>query len=718
MILAVVGQALLLVAFLAVVSGAVVGLVGTSRPTLSIAGRAFTTRVYAERALAWAVAACGAAVLTLLIGLMGHNFTLAYVAGRTNRDLSAGFRLTALWSGQEGSLLLWLTVLCTYGLLLRGSLRRASTPDRMASATLGVLLAVASFFALMVAFVARPFAVAAVKAGDGAGMSPALQNYWMAFHPPALYIGYVGVAVPFAIVMGALLSRQRGDAWVALTRRWSLVAWIGLTLGLVLGARWAYEEIGWGGYWAWDPVENAALMPWLTITAFIHSIMVQQRRGMMRWWNVVLVTLSFCLSIFGTFLTRSGVLSSVHSFVSSSVGWWFLGFLAIAIVGSLVMLLRSRDLLKSQNDLDAIISRESAFLFNNLLLVALALMVLWGVVYPILSQGLMGRRVSLQAPWFDFFLVAFGIPLLAIMAIGTVVPWRSGKPRQVARLLAFPALTAVGVGVLLIATGHAGSAAGMAGVSFGTFVFAGIVAEFSRGIRVRRSSEHEGQELSRLAAARSLIGRNRRRWGGYLAHAGIGLIVIAIPASGGWKQTTERNLTLGQTARVGVWSLKFIGTDRHRGANSMQVRGIFQLKRNGRDAGTMRAGRNFYPVSGEISNEVGIRHDLRSGGDLFLIVDGLSSANHIHVKALVNPLINVLWAAAVLVALGGGIAAWPSRRGSRLQPGDLAPGALSDDARHELGGGDAEGDDSVARERVHAGHDAMPELPQPTAAPR
>jgi len=253
--------------------------------------------------------------------------------GRTNLDLSAGFRLTALWSGQEGSLLLWLTVLCIYGLLLCGSLRRAGTPDRMATATIGVLLTIASFFALMVTFVARPFAVAAVKASDGAGMSPALQNYWMAMHPPALYIGYIGIAVPFAIVMGALLSRQRGDAWVALPRRWSLVAWIGLTLGLALGARWAYEEIGWGGYWAWDPVENAALMPWLTITAFIHSIMVQQRRGMMRWWNVVLVTLSFCLSIFGTFLTRSGVLSSVHSFVSSSVGWWFLGFLAIAIVG-------------------------------------------------------------------------------------------------------------------------------------------------------------------------------------------------------------------------------------------------------------------------------------------------------------------------------------------------------------------------------------------------
>lgn len=426
MALALLGQALVLLALLFAVGGAIASFIGGRRlvragdvallPLEDQHPQVVSWRVTGD---AWAdlgmratralLVVTGAASLALLLALVGSDFSLSYVAGRTNDALPLGFKLTALWSGQEGSLLLWLLLLGAFGTLMLRGARRRQAPSGMVTYANGVLLAVATFFAALVAIAARPFALASTLAGDGAGMSPSLQNYWMALHPPALYLGYVGVTVPFALVCGSLLARRTDDAWVPLVRRWSLVAWIALSAGLLLGARWAYEEIGWGGYWAWDPVENAALMPWLTITAFVHSTMVQQRRGMLRFWNVLLVSITFALSIFGTFITRSGVLSSVHSFVSSSIGWWFIGFLAIIVAAIVTLLYRSRMLLHAEHDIDAVVSRESALLFNNLLLVALALTVLWGVLFPILTAGFGGQRISLQEPWFEFFAKAFEV---------------------------------------------------------------------------------------------------------------------------------------------------------------------------------------------------------------------------------------------------------------------------------------------------------------------
>jgi cytochrome c-type biogenesis protein CcmF len=674
MSIALAGEALLLTAFLACAVGMLSGLLGARERAPRIASavaivRPDLARRHAGRAASTALVATASASLLLIGALVWRDFDLAYVAGRTNATLPIQYRFSAFWSGQEGSLLLWLLVLCAYGALMRRSLTRAGAAPRMVSAATGVLFGAATFFALLVAFVARPFALVHHHVADGAGMSPALQNYWMALHPPALYAGYIGVTVPFAIVVGALLAGSPAETWAPLARRWALVAWIGLTLGLLLGARWAYEEIGWGGYWGWDPVENAALMPWLTVTAFVHSITVQQRRGMMRWWNVLLVTLSFCLSVFGTFLTRSGVLSSVHSFVSTSVGWYFLIFLAIVVAASLAVLARSREQLAADGDVDSLVSREAAFLLNNLLLVAIALTILWGVGYPILSQAFGFGRVSLQAPWFDFFLLAFGLPLLLVMAVGVAVPWRRGNLRQVARSLVPGLAFAIAAGALLLATGHGSSAAGVAAVSFGVLVVGGIAEETRQGLVARRRAE-PGIGLAR--AARTMVARNRRRYGGYLAHAGVGLLVIAIAASNAWKLTATKTMHPGDHLRVGAWTLRYQGPERERTPNVMMVRARFALTRPGSGTSVLRSGRNFYPASGEIANSVAIHHDLLRGGDVYVVVNELAPDGTAQVKAIVNPMMQLLWLAGLLTALGGAVAAWPAR--PRSSGGDDAGG--------------------------------------------
>ncbi len=572
------------------------------------------------------------------------------------------------------------------GTLMVRSLRRAAVPAALLAHATGVLLAIATFFALLVSIVARPFAVVDQLQRDGAGMSPALQNYWMAIHPPTLYLGYVGVSIPFAIVAGALLARRRDDAWIATTRRWVIASWAFLTLGLVLGARWAYEEIGWGGYWAWDPVENAALMPWLTATALMHSIMVQQRRGMMRFWNAVLATLTFGLSIFGTFLTRSGVLSSVHSFVSSPVGWWFIGALVVLVVASLVLLYRSRDLLHARHDVDAVVSREGLLLFNNLLLVALALVVLWGVIYPILTAAFTNQRVSLEKPWYDFFATAFGLPLLFLVAFAPIVAWQGTPLRRVLGALVHPVAWSLALGTVMISAGLGSSPAGIAASCLGMLVIAGVLADVRRALRLRRSSH---PEQGAVARTRYVLARNRRRFGAWLAHAGIALVVIAI-AGGAWVDETNRELRSGDVVRVGTYELTFTKVDRERTGERMRTRAVFEVRRGGDDLGVLRAGRDFHPASGEVSNEVGIRHDWIRMHDLFVNVDRLTEDGVVRAQVFVNPLVPLLWLAGVLTALGGVLAAWPDRR--RGEGVDRNPGSgveADQDAVHELRNGTA-----------------------------
>ncbi|MGH3052237.1 MAG: heme lyase CcmF/NrfE family subunit, partial [Gaiellaceae bacterium] len=445
----------------------------------------------------------------MLIALASRDFSLTYVSRSTSRELPLGYTLASFWSGQAGSLLLWFLVLTGAGsaaVALNRRLVREILPW-----TVPILAGVGSFFAFLLVVVATPFATQVAPA-DGAGMTPSLQNPYMLAHPPLLYLGYVGLTVPFAFAMAALASRRVDERWIVATRRWTLGAWTFLGFGILLGAKWAYEEVGWGGWYAWDPVENAALMPWLVATAFLHSVMVQEKKNMLRVWNVVLVALAFGLSLFGTFLTRSGVINSIHTFTQSSIGPWFLGFIALVAAASTVLILRRVPLLRSRTRLESLVSREAAFLYNNLFLVALALTVLWGVIYPLVSEAVRGVAVTVGAPYYDFFAVVFGLPLVLMMGIGPLVAWRRASLKALAASLAWPGGAALVAGAGLLLGGAGSSLLGLVGYTFAVFVLAAIVLEFVRGTRARRALS--GGSWS--AALGSLVARNRRRYGGYI----------------------------------------------------------------------------------------------------------------------------------------------------------------------------------------------------------
>src|SRR3954454_19455889 len=421
----------------------------------------------AQNALIAAFVATLVASGVLLAALERSDFSFTYVAQHTSRELPLPYKLATFYGGQEGSLLLWLLILTGYG-------ATAVLLDRKAGRELiawvvPVLGVVTGFFSMLVVFVASPFHTQLANA-DGAGPNPSLQSPYFQIHPPLLYLGYVGLTVPFAFAMGALLSGRTDERWIVAPRRWTLLAWAFLGIGQLLGAKWAYEEVGWGGYYAWDPVENAALMPWLAATAFLHSVMVQERKGMLKVWNMLLVQLAFALSLFGTFLTRSGVLSSIHSFTESSIGPWFLGFICFVVVSSLVLLFWRLPLLRAKTKLESLLSREATFLYNNLLLVALCLTILWGVLFPILTEAVRGEATTVGAPYYNFFFRAFGLPLLLLMGIGPLIAWRRASLSSLKRVFLWPISVALAVGATLIGFGAGSSTPGLIAYTFSAFV--------------------------------------------------------------------------------------------------------------------------------------------------------------------------------------------------------------------------------------------------------
>src|ERR671937_112965 len=475
----------------------------------------------AQNALLASFVATAVASAVLLAALARHDFSFQYVADHTSRELPLGYTLTAFWGGQEGSLLLWLLVLTGYS--TAAVLLNRHAGREVIAWVVPVLGLVGTFFAVVLVFVSSPFATQQAAA-DGAGLNPSLQNPYMAIHPPMLYLGYVGLTIPFAFAMGALLSRRTDERWIVATRRWTLAAWAFLGIGQLLGAHWAYVEIGWGGYYAWDPVENAALMPWLAATAYRHSVMIQEKRGMLKVWNMVLVALAFCLSVFGTFLTRSGVVNSIHSFSQSPLGGWFLGFICACVVFCVALIYARLPLLRARTQLESLVSREASFLYNNLLLVAFALTILWGVTYPLLTEALRGETRSVSKPYYDFFLHSFGLPLLLLMGIGPLVAWRRASLRALGKTFIIPSIAAVVTGVALIALGYGSSTPGLLAYTFGAFVGAAIVLEFVRGT----SARHALSNVSWPAALVELVAHNRRRYGGYLVHPAVLLPAIGI----------------------------------------------------------------------------------------------------------------------------------------------------------------------------------------------
>jgi cytochrome c-type biogenesis protein CcmF len=596
----------------------------------------------------------------LWAALARRDFSFVYVSQHISRSLPVGYALSAFWGGQEGSLLLWLLILSGYAALAVWLNRRTR---ELIAWVVPVLAGVAGFFAFMLCFVSSPFDTAPAPA-DGAGMVPSLQNPYMLAHPPLLYLGYVGLTIPFAFAMGALLSRRTDERWIVATRRWTLTAWTFLGVGQLLGAHWAYVEIGWGGYYAWDPVENAALMPWLAATAFLHSVMIQEKRGMLKVWNMVLVALAFCLSIFGTFLTRSGVVSSIHSFSQSPIGGWFLGFIVVCVVFSVALIYVRLPILRARTKLESLVSREATFLYNNLLLVAFCLTILWGVTYPLLTEALRGETRSVSKPYYNFFLHSFGLPLLLLMGIGPLVAWRRASLRALGRMFLIPFVFAAAAGVGLVAAGFGSSPPGLLAYTFSAFVVASIVLEFVRGRRATGSIVR-------------LIGRNRRRYGGYLVHAAIVLLAIGIAGSSSYQTVREHALRQGQSMEIAGYTLTYNGLGSKQEANALATRATIDVARGGSHVATLHPGKNTYPVEKTTSNEVSIYHDPRNLGDVFLIADQIDRNGTLYLKALVKPLVNLIWAAGFLFVFGAVVALWPDAVEQRRLADRYAAGAVA-----------------------------------------
>jgi cytochrome c-type biogenesis protein CcmF len=510
---------------------------------------------------------------------------------------------------------------------------------------------VAVFFAFMLVAVSSPFETQTAPV-EGAGLNPSLQNPYMLAHPPLLYLGYVGLTVPFAFGMGALLAGRTDERWIVATRRWTLIAWTALGVGQLLGAHWAYVEVGWGGYYAWDPVENAALMPWLAATAFLHSVMIQEKRGMLKVWNVLLVILAFCLSLFGTFLTRSGVVNSIHSFTESPLGPWFLGFICVVTAGSLALVFWRLPLLRTKTRLESLVSREAAFLYNNLLLVALCLTILWGVAFPMLSELVRGETRTVGRPYYDFFLRTFGLPLLLLMGIGPLIAWRRASLRSLGRMFVWPAGIAVAVGVALLALGAGSSTPGLVAYTFSAFVLATIVLEFVRGTRA-------------VGSFTQLVGRNRRRYGGYIVHASVVLLALGVAGSGAYGSTAERKLSPGQSLSVAGYTLTYRSLSQQRGANHIALRAAVDVSRGDKLVARVQPGKNRYFAEQQVSNEMAIHTDWLRAEDVDVIADQINPGGAIYFKVLVKPLVNLIWIAGLVFLAGALVALWPDAREQR-----------------------------------------------------
>ncbi len=524
-----------------------------------------------------------------------------------------------------------------------------------------VFAAVAVFFSFLVVAVASPFATQAAPP-DGAGMTPSLQNPYMLAHPPLLYLGYVGLTVPFAFALGALLSGRTDERWLVATRRWTLFAWTALGVGQLLGAHWAYVEVGWGGYYAWDPVENAALMPWLAATAFLHSVMIQEKRGMLRVWNVLLVILAFSLSLFGTFLTRSGVVNSIHSFTQSSIGPWFLAFIGVVVAVSVGLLLWRLPLLRSPTKLESPISREAAFLYNNLLLLALCLTILWGVVYPILSEAVRGEAVVLGREYYDFFLRVFGLPLLLLMGIGPLVAWRRASLASLLTTFRWPTAVALVTGAVLLLLGAGSSVPGLVAYTFSAFVISTIVLEFARGTRARKALG----ATSWPGAFSSLIARNRRRYGGYVVHASIVLLAIGIAGSSAFDSVAEaqaraRRVDGDRRLPPRLPSRWTSASPRTRPRSGRRSRSSVAIATSARS----RPARTRTRSRSRSRTRSGSASDPLTGEDLFVIAEQIDPDGTVYFRVFVKPLVNLIWVAGLVFLLGSLITLWPDAREQR-----------------------------------------------------
>jgi cytochrome c-type biogenesis protein CcmF len=602
------------------------------------------------------IATCGLiflATFSLVYLFLTDNFSVAYVVEHSNRDLSNFFKVAALWSGQEGSLLFWSFLLSIYVLSVLIAYRNKNGE---LMPYVGVVMAgVQIFFLTLNNFVVSPFKVLGVTGAsgvlnlvaraDGNGLNPLLQYPEMVIHPPNLYSGYTGFTIPFAFALAALLARYPGEKWIHLTRRWTMIAWCFQTLGILLGAHWAYAVLGWGGYWAWDPVENASLLPWLSGTAFLHSVMMQEKRGMMKVWNVWLVFTTFFLCILGTFLTRSGVVSSVHAFAQSSIGNWFVGFLMIAIAVCVIAYVKNRDYLKSENQLDSIVSRESSFLFNNLVLLVACIAVLSGTLFPVFSEWFTGSKISVGTPFFNKVNIPLGLLLLFLTGVGPLLAWRKTSPESLRRNFGWPSVLAVVGAVAMYALGYR-DAYSIVCFALCAFVAATIVLEFYRGARVVRVRSG----ASWVASCVDLTMRNTRRYGGYIVHFGMVLIFIGL-AGAAFNKDVQKEMPIGSTIHIGPYDLLLQSVDQKQEPNYTAERMIFEVLKNNKPVMMLYPEKRDFHTGQQNGTMVAIYSTLRE--DLYVVYAGLSpDGNTPVIHVFLNPLVKFIWFGGVVVVMG------------------------------------------------------------------
>jgi cytochrome c-type biogenesis protein CcmF len=616
------------------------------------------------------------ATISLEYLFFSDNFANAYVVAHSNRDLSTFYKVAALWSGQEGSLLFWSCLLAVYVLSVLITYRNKNGE---LMPYVGVVMAgVQIFFLTLNNFVASPFKALAspgangvlnyVARADGSGLNPLLQYPEMVIHPPNLYSGYTGFTIPFAFALGALLARYPGEKWIHLTRKWTMIAWMFQSMGILLGAHWAYAVLGWGGYWGWDPVENASFLPWLTGTAFLHSVMMQEKRGMMKVWNVWLVFSTFLLCILGTFLTRSGIVSSVHAFAQSSIGSWFVGFLVLIIAVCLGAYLKNRDYLKSENQLDSIVSRESSFLFNNLILLVSCVAILSGTLFPVFSEWITGDRISVGAPFFNKVNIPIGLLLLFLTGVGPLLAWRKTSTESLKRNFGWPLGFGLVAGVIALVFGFREIYSWVC-LILCVFVASTVGLEFYRGAKVIRA--RSGATF--IASAVDLTMRNTRRYGGYIVHMGMVFVFIGLSGAA-FNRDTQKDMQVGQTMRIGPYSLLLQGFDSKPEKNYTAQRMLVEVLRDKKPIMMLYPEKRHFSTNEQNGTMVAIYSTLKE--DLYVVYAGDSPETQLPVlHAYLNPLVKWIWLGGAVVVLGTLVAMLPNRRAVLVLSGAQQPAA-------------------------------------------
>ncbi|SDM14809.1 heme lyase CcmF/NrfE family subunit [Bacillus sp. OK048] len=590
------------------------------------------------------------AMLSLFYLLATSQFQYEYVTDYTSSELPVIYKLTALWAGNSGSLLLWTFFLVLYTVMIAFSRKMRGNP--MVPYISAILLGNIVFFFLILGFVAKPFILLDQVPIEGHGLNPMLQNPGMIIHPVTLYLGYVGLAIPFAFAMAALLLKNVDDFWIKMTRRWTIIAWLFLSLGNIFGGQWAYVELGWGGYWAWDPVENASFMPWLTATAFLHSVMIQERKNMLKIWNISLIITSYALTLFGTFLVRSGVLTSVHAFANSNLGLYFLIFMGVAVIGALYVLMSRYNLLKrSAGEFNSYISKESSFLLNNLLLVGAAFGVFWGTVFPLVSEAVRGTKVTVGMPFFNTVQAPILLSMMFVMAVCPLLAWQRSSLKNLKKNFLIPAILAVVAMALMVVLGIQKA---WAVIGFGVIVLLFIThfLEFYRGVKARRKMTKEKVHLSLYR----LMTKNRRRYGGYIVHIGIAFIAMGIIGSQNYDVQTMKTVNLGDSIEVKDYRINYERLDQKREGINDIVYAEMTVFKDGKRIGSIQPEKVFYGNWDQPSSEVGLISSLKE--DLYIVLSDWENDGKATFIVKVNPMIAWLWIGSFMIVIGSLFAVW------------------------------------------------------------